>query len=117
MLEFYGYGLVLGFFQFPPHLRRFVYELLGLSVTVYYEYPWGRCWGPAMTLEGDFSANIIRSTREVEEFARELKEIERQWQEKPASEDEAEDFPYFLERKLSALRSSYSQLRNDARVP
>ena len=70
-----------------------------------------------MTLEGDFSANVIRSTRGVEEFARELKEIERQWQEKPASEDEAEDFPCFLERKLSALRSSYSQVRNDARVP
>ena len=96
---------------------RFVYELLGLSVTVYSEYPWGRGWGPAMPLEGDFSANVIRSTREVEEFAQELKEIERQWEEEPASEDEAEEFPDFLERKLNALRSSSSQMRNDTSVP
>ena len=117
LLEVYGYGLVLGFFQFPAHLRRFVYELLGLRVTVYPEYPWGRGWGPAMTIEGDFSANVIRSTHEVEEFARELKEIERQWEEEPASEDDDEEFPNFLERRLNALRSSYSQMRNGNKVP
>ena len=68
VLEAFGAGLQLGLFYFPPALRRQVYGALGLAVVV---FPDG-----SVEIEGHFDAEAIRLTREVEEHALALREVE-----------------------------------------
>lgn len=72
ILEAYGTGLQLGLLWFPPHLRRQVYDALGLAVLVSPGAP-----EPGLEIEGSFSANIIRLTREVAQYAAALKDAEK----------------------------------------
>ncbi len=68
ILEAYGTGLQLGLYWFPPHLRRQVYLALGLVAWV---SPDG-----VVGIEGSFDADVMRLTREVEEYARALMEVD-----------------------------------------
>jgi hypothetical protein len=68
ILEACGTGLQLGLHYFPPHLRRQVYGALGITA---YVSPDG-----AVEIEGYFDADVIRLTREVEEYALALRKAE-----------------------------------------
>ncbi len=67
-LEMFGTGLMGGIEWFPPSLRRGVYALLGLRVTVFADR--------TFTVEGTFDADLMRLTPEVREYVAELREIE-----------------------------------------
>jgi hypothetical protein len=68
ILEAYGTGLQLGLYWFPPHLRSQVYAALGLVAWV---SPEG-----LVSIEGSFDANVIRLTREVEQYAKALMDVD-----------------------------------------
>ena len=60
LLEAYGKGLLLGIDLFPPSMRRALYEMLGLKGVV----------SPTnMRLSYTVDANVIRATREIEDYA------------------------------------------------
>jgi len=67
-LEMFGTGLMGGIEWFPPTLRRGVYALLGLRVTVFADR--------TFRVEGTFDANVMRLTPEVREYAAALREAE-----------------------------------------
>jgi site-specific DNA recombinase len=94
VLEMYGTGLMCGLEFFPPGLRRLLYGFLGLRVSVRADR--------TVHVEGDFDANVMRYTREVEEFAQVLKEVDRRIGQAPP-EDSQERMDR-IERELYALR-------------
>lgn len=67
MLEAYGSGLLLGIDLFPPSMRRVVYEMLILDIIV----------APAsMRVRSMVDTDVIRMTREVEEYATRFLEVQ-----------------------------------------
>ena len=78
----FGTGLRLGLYWFPPHLRRGVYELIGLKVFL---YPDG-----GYTVEGGLDASAVRYTQEVAEFAERLAEADECTRRAPLDEVERE---------------------------
>lgn len=67
LLEAYGSGLLLGIDLFPPLMRRVVYEMLGLDIIV----------APrSMRVRTMVDANVVRMTREVEEYARRFLQVQ-----------------------------------------
>jgi hypothetical protein len=97
VLEMFGSGLMGGAYWFPPRLRRQVYGLLGLRVEVFPDR--------TLRIEGEFDANLMRLTPEVEEYVAGLREIderlERAGRENGATTQEMVDK---IERELAALR-------------
>ena len=87
LLRTFGTGLRLGLYWFPPHLRRGVYELMGLNVFL---HPDG-----GYAIEGDLNAGVVRYTQEVAEFAERLAEADERT--RRASLDE-------VERELARVR-------------
>ncbi len=80
LLEAYGKGLLQGIEFFPPQVRRRIYELMGLQVTVLKD---GR-----LRVAANVDARIVRLTRSVEDFARKRQEWERRWSDNPPDFDE-----------------------------
>jgi hypothetical protein len=86
---------------FPPRLRRTVYKLLGMRVEVFADR--------TVRVEGEFDANLMRLTPEVERWVEGLREIDRRL------EDQARENPPTdvwegvdrIERELTALRHSF----------
>ena len=68
LLRMVGTGLRLGLYWFPPHLRRGVYELMGLRVLLQA--------GGRFTIEGDLDASVVRCTQEIAEYADRLREVD-----------------------------------------
>lgn len=66
ILETFGQGMKLGLMWFPPQMRRAIHQMLRLKITVSGD---GTIWA-----EADVDANVIRLTRDVEEYARRLNE-------------------------------------------
>lgn len=91
ILEAYGTGLQLGLMWFPPLLRRQVYLALGLVA-------WVAPDGP-VEIEGSFDADVIRLTREVEEYARSLMEVDERTREAPLD---------VVERELARVRDAHT---------
>ncbi len=105
VLEMISTGLALGLRWFPPHLRRQVYEALGLRATVHPGGPLGPGYGPNVSVEGWLDAGAWRYTEELAEFARELAEVDRRLWERakddlPASVSEGVEC---LERELGRV--------------
>lgn len=94
ILEAYGTGLQLGLMWFPPHLRRQVYLALGLVAWV---SPDG-----LVGIEGYFDADVVRLTREVEEYARALMEADERTRSAPPDE---------VERELERVRDTQTPWR------
>jgi hypothetical protein len=98
MLETFGTGLMSGIYWFPPRLRRGVYQLLGLHVEVFADR--------TVRVEGEFDANLIRLTPEVERWVEGLREIDARLEER-ASADPPKDIQEGIDRieqELTALR-------------
>jgi site-specific DNA recombinase len=98
LLRTFGTGLRLGLCWFPPHLRRGVYELMGLKVFL---RPDG-----GYAVEGDLDASVVRYTQEVAEFAERLSEADKRTRHAPLDE---------VERELERVREE-STRRRDARA-
>ena len=90
----FGTGLRLGLYWFPPHLRRGVYELMGLKAFL---YPDGGC-----AVEGGLDASVVRYTQEVAEFAERLAEADERTRHAPLDE---------VERELARVREESTRLR------
>lgn len=98
VLETFGTGLMGGIYWFPPHLRRGVYRLLGLRVEVFANQ--------TVRVEGEFDANLMRLTPEVERWVEGLREIDVRLEERahadpPKNVQEGIDR---IERELAVLR-------------
>lgn len=72
VLEMFGSGLMGGVYWFPPRLRRQVYGLLGLRVEIFPDR--------TLRIEGEFDANLMRLTPEVEEYVAGMREIDERLQ-------------------------------------
>src|SRR5918994_5696571 len=93
--EEYGVSWI---YWFPPRLRRGVYRLLGLRVEVFADL--------TVRVEGEFGANLIRLTPEVERWVEGLREIDARLEER-AHADPPKDIQEGIdriERELAALR-------------
>ena len=101
ILEAYGTGLRLGLYHFPAHLRRQVYGASGLTAFV---SPDG-----TVEIEGSFDADVIRLTREVEEYAVALREAEERIDGYEAQS--TEDGWEHLERELLRVRDGQTPRR------
>jgi hypothetical protein len=62
-----------GIYWFPPRLRREVYRLLGLRVEVFADQ--------TIRVEGEFDANLMRLTPEVERWVEGLREMDARLEE------------------------------------
>jgi hypothetical protein len=89
LLRMFGTGLRLGLLWFPPHLRRGVYELMGLRVILQA--------GGGFSIEGDLDASVVRYTQEVAEYAERLQEVDERTREAPLD---------VVERELERVRAS-----------
>ena len=95
VLEMWGTDLSLGVYWMPPRLKRRVYGLIGLGVTLDAEN--------TLTLEGRFDADLMRLTPEIEAWVAGLREVDERLHDEGASDkEEALDA---LEAELAALRS------------
>ncbi len=95
-LEMFGTGLMGGIVWFPPSLRRGVYALLGLKVTVFADR--------TFRVEGTFDADLMRLTPEVREYVAALREVEERLGEAPA--EGTQERIDRIEQELAALRRS-----------
>jgi hypothetical protein len=98
MLETFGTGLMSGIYWFPPRLRRGVYRLSGLHVEVFANQ--------TVRVEGEFDANLMPLTPEVERWVEGLREIDARLEER-AYADLPKDIQEGIERseqELTALR-------------
>jgi chromosome segregation ATPase len=80
LLEAYGKGLLEGVEWFPPELRRAIYELLRVRITATRD--------EKLRINADVDAQVIRLTRNVEDYARRRQEWERRWSESPSDFEE-----------------------------
>ncbi len=102
-------SLALGLMWFPPHLRRQVYEALGLRATIHPGGPPGPGYGPNVSVEGWLDAGAWRYTEELAQFARGLAEADQRLQERakddpPASVSEGVEL---LEQELGRASGVY----------
>lgn len=106
ILETFGEGMNLGLMWFPSQMRRAIYQMLRLKITV-------RGDG-TIRAEADVDANVIRLTRDVEEYAQRLNEakwrIEEQQEAGELSTWEAVDL---IEAKLRRVRDNFSTTETD----
>ncbi|CAA9441864.1 MAG: hypothetical protein AVDCRST_MAG80-1410 [uncultured Rubrobacteraceae bacterium] len=101
VLEMFGTGLMSGVEWFPPRIRRQVYGLLGLRVTVFADR--------TLEISGEFDADLMRlalGSPEVEAYVAGLREIDARLGDSEADLDTG-DAINRIERELAALRSRF----------
>lgn len=93
-----GTGLMGGVYWFPPRLRRQVYSLHGLRVTL---HPNG-----TLDIEGTFDADLMRLTPEVERWVEGLRDLDARLEERVYTDppEDVEEGIDRIERELAALR-------------
>ena len=98
VLETFGTGLMGGIYWFPPRLRREVYRLLGLRVEVFADR--------TVRIEGEFDANLMRLTPEVERWVEGLREMDARLEERAHTDPprDVQEGIDRIERELAALR-------------
>jgi hypothetical protein len=96
VLEMFGSGLMGGVYWFPLRLRRQVYGILGLRVGIFPDR--------TLRIEGEFDANLMRLTPEVEECVAGMREIDERLQ-RTGREDgvTTQEMVDRIERELAAL--------------
>ena len=57
----YGKGLLSGLEFMPPEMRRHIYDLARLKITIDPDF--------SFELQGDINANVIRYSKEAEDYA------------------------------------------------
>jgi hypothetical protein len=67
LLEAYGNGLLFGIDLFTPSMRRAIYEMLQLDIVVS---------STGMRVRSVVDANVVRMTREVEDYAARYLEVQ-----------------------------------------
>jgi hypothetical protein len=67
LLEAYGNGMLLGIYLFTPSMRRAIYEMLQLGIFVS---------STGMRVRSVVDANVVRMTREVEDYAARYLEVQ-----------------------------------------
>jgi hypothetical protein len=106
ILETFGEGLKLGLMWFPPQVRRAIYQMLQLKITVSGD---GTIWA-----EADVNANVICLTRDVEEYARRLNEAKRRIEvQQEAGELSTWEAVDRIETELRRIRDSLSTTETD----
>lgn len=99
-LEMFGTGLMCGVGWFPPRIRRQVYGLLGLRVTVFADR--------TLRISGEFDADLMRlalGSPEVEAYVAGLRQIDERLA--VASPERTQERVDRIERKLAALRGRF----------
>lgn len=96
VLEMFGTGLMAGMEWFPPRLRHQLYGLLGLRVEVHADRTLG--------ISGEFDADLMRLTPEVEAYVAELRAIDARLGETSLDTGDAIDR---IERELADLRQRF----------
>lgn len=76
VVDMLGKGLLIGLEFFPPEMRRHVYDLARLRFTM------NPNW--TFSIEGDINADVIRYTKEAEDYAKKQAEWERRFTDNPA---------------------------------
>jgi site-specific DNA recombinase len=92
ILEAYGKGLLEGIEWFPPELRRQIYDVLNVKVTALNN--------ETLRVDLNVDANVIRYSRDLEDYARRRQEWERRWSSNPPAFDE-------LAAQLDAAREGF----------
>jgi hypothetical protein len=106
ILETFGEGLKLGLMWFPPQMRRAIYQMLRLKLTV--------SGDGTIRAEADVDANVIRLTRDVEEYARRLNEAKwRIEEQQEAGEMSTWKAVQLIEAELRRVRDSFSTTETD----
>ena len=82
ILESYGQVLKLGLY-WSPRLRREIYDIMPISVTVSKE---------GVHVRGNVNANVVRYSRRVELYIQRLEEINRRLKDYPITDDINEQF-------------------------
>lgn len=98
VLETFGEGIRLGLYHFPPQLRRQLYELLRLKVTV---YP-----GWEMRIEMDMDAQVMQLTAGLEAYAEGMKEADKRIADQLTGEESAEEMHRVVEAELDRVKRS-----------
>jgi hypothetical protein len=103
VLEMFGSGLMGGIYWFPPRLRREVYRLLGLRVEVFADQ--------TIRVEGEFDANLMRLTPEVERWVEGLREMDARLEERAHADPprDVQEGIDRIERALAALRRRHCE--------
>jgi site-specific DNA recombinase len=107
LLRMFGTGLRLGLVWFPPHLRRGVYELMGLRVILQA--------GGGFSIEGDLDASVVRYTQEVAEYAERLQEVDERTRNAPLDVVERELERVRASMESAPVRTSAARARRAAR--
>jgi hypothetical protein len=106
VLETFGEGMKLRLMWFPPPMRRAIYQMLRLKITVSGD---GTIWA-----EADVDANVIRLTRDVEEYARRLNEAKGRIEDQQESgELSTWEAVQLIEGDLRRVRDSFSTTETD----
>jgi hypothetical protein len=103
ILESYGQVLKLGLYWFPPRLRREIYDIMRISVTVSKE---------GVHVRGIVNANVVRYSRRVELYIQRLEEINRRLKDYPITDDINEQFER-IEQELRKAREEFSTYDTD----
>jgi chromosome segregation ATPase len=106
VLETFGEGLALGLFYCPPQLRRAVYELLRLKITVGAD-------GSVVHVEGDLDANMVRVSEDLERYAARLNEAKRRYVDLQAGDEDAGELIEMYENELRLIRQELSPATTD----
>ena len=95
VLETFGMGLKLELEYFPPQMRRKIYETLRLNINVYGD--------GTIRIGGNLDASVMQLTRDVEDYARKLKELEQRLGERSAGLD-GQGLMDLADRELKKVR-------------
>lgn len=104
VLEAFDTGISFGHWCVPGRLRRAIYHALGLRVEFFAD--------GSLDVKGSFDANVMRLTRDVEEYARLFFEMEERLTEAPSEPPDGRI--QRIEREMEAL---CSQMNTGTRVP
>jgi hypothetical protein len=106
VLETFGLGLKLGLVYFPPQMRRAIYEMLQLKITVSDD--------DSVYIDGNLDANVMRLTQDIEEYAHILRKAEQRMTEQQQRSDlSAAEFDEVAEKELRAIRQELSPATTD----
>ncbi len=99
----YGKGLLFGLEFMPPEMRRHIYGLARLKITIDPDF--------SFKLQGDINANVIRYSKEAEDYAQKQAEWERRWTDSPP------DFWAAKEKKNKELQAKWREDQKGVIIP
>jgi hypothetical protein len=101
--ESYGQALKLGFYWFPPRLRREIYDMMRISVAAGQD---------GTRVRGNVNASVVTYIRRVELYVQRLEEINRRPKDYPPTEGINEQFER-IEQEQRKAREEFSKYDTD----